>query len=109
LLGSSPLEGTNLRQLKNQVELVVSKSNLEAPVWNYLKRSLDLLEKRVAENALLRCSNAEKNTLLEVHQTHKKGKRVAIQGKYVLGTDEILKVVEEAEKEAPKKKRGKGC
>ena len=70
----------------------------------FSKRSLDLLEKGVAENALLRCSNAEKDTLLEVRQTRKKGKRVAIQGKYVLSTDEILKVVEEAEKEAPKKR-----
>ena len=107
LLRSSPPEGVSLRQLKNQVESVVSRSNLESPAKRYLKRSQTLLEKVVAENALSRRSDAEKDTLLEVRQTRKKGKRVAIQGKHVLSTDEILKVVEEAEKEAPKKKRGR--
>ena len=93
MLGSSPSEGTDLHQLKNQVDSVISKSNLETPVRNYLKRSSDLLERVVAENALLRYSNAEKDTLLEVRQTRKKGKRVAIQGKHVLeemSEDELL-------------------
>jgi hypothetical protein len=80
---------------------------LESPTKRYLKRSQTLLEKVVSENALLRRSNAEKDTLLEVRRTRKKGKRVAIQGKHVLSTAEILKIVENAEKEVPKKKQGK--
>ena len=80
---------------------------MDSPAKRYLKRSQTLLEKLVAENALLRRSNAEKDTLLKVRRTRKKGKRVAIHGKHVLSTDEILKVVKEAEKEAPKKKRGR--
>jgi hypothetical protein len=107
LLLSSPPDGISLRQLKNQVESVISRSNLESPTKRYLKRSQTLLEKVVSENALLRRSNAEKDTLLEVRRTRKKGKRVAIQGKHVLSTAEILKIVENAEKEVPKKKQGK--
>jgi hypothetical protein len=64
-----------------------------------LVRSSDLLEKVVAENALLRRSNAKKDSLLEVRRARKKGKRVVIQSKHVFSTDEILEVVEEAEKE----------
>ena len=81
---------------------------METPVRSYLKRSSDLLEKVVAENAVLRCSNQEKDSLLNARRTRKKGKRVALKGKHVLGTAEVLELVETAEKEAPKKKRGKG-
>jgi hypothetical protein len=77
---------------------------LESPTKCYLKRSQTLLEKVVSENALLRRSNAEKDTLLEVRRTRKKGKHIAIQDKHVLSTAEILKVVENAEKEVLKKK-----
>jgi hypothetical protein len=107
LAGSSPPEGTNLHQLNTEVESLVSESNLRTPVRRYLKRSSTLLEKVVSENALLCRSNAEKDTLLDVRKTRKKGKRVAIQGKHMLSTAEVLKVVKEAEKEAPKKKRGR--
>jgi hypothetical protein len=77
---------------------------LESPTKRYLKRSQTLLEKVVSENTLLRRSNAEKDTLLEVRRTRKKGKHIAIQDKHVLSTAEILKVVENAEKEVLKKK-----
>jgi hypothetical protein len=80
---------------------------LESPTKRYLKRSQTLLEKVVSENALLRCSNAEKDTLLEVRQTRKKGKRVVIQSKHILSTAEILKIVKNAEKEVLKKKQGR--
>ena len=81
---------------------------METPVRSYLKRSSDLLEKVVAENALLRRSNQEKDSLLNARRTRKKGKRVALKGKHVLSTAEVLELVEVAEKEAPKKKRGEG-
>jgi hypothetical protein len=42
-----------------------------------------------------------------VRRTRKKGKRVAIQGKHVLSTTEILKIVENAKKEVLKKKQGR--
>ena len=48
------------------------------------------------------------DSLLSARQTRKKGKRVALKGKHVLSTVEVLELVETAEKEAPKKKRSKG-
>jgi hypothetical protein len=81
---------------------------LKTPVRRYLKRSSTLLEKVVSENALLRRSNAEKDSLLNARRTRKKGKRITLKGKHVLSTAEILQLVEDAEKEAPKKKKGKG-
>jgi hypothetical protein len=62
----------------------------------------------VSKNALLRRSNAEKDSLLNARRTRKKGKRITLKGKHVLSTAEILQLVEDAEKEAPKKKKGKG-
>jgi hypothetical protein len=62
----------------------------------------------VSENALLRRSNAEKDSLLNARRTRKKGKRITLKGKHVFSTAEILQLVKDAEKEAPKKKKGKG-
>jgi hypothetical protein len=65
------------------------------------------LEKVVSKNALLRRSNAEKDSLLNARRARKKGKRITLKGKHVLSTAEILQLVKDAEKEAPKKKKGK--
>jgi hypothetical protein len=62
----------------------------------------------VSENALLRRSNAEKDSLLNTRRTRKKGKRITLKSKHILSTAEILQLVKDAEKEAPKKKKGKG-
>jgi hypothetical protein len=42
-----------------------------------------------------------------VRRTRKKGKRIVIQGKHVLSTTEILKVIKNAKKEVLKKKQGR--
>jgi actin-related protein len=42
--------------------------------------------------------------LLRILKERKKGKRVAIKGKFVFNTQEILELVEEAEAEASKRK-----
>jgi hypothetical protein len=59
------------------------------------------------ENALLREENAEYKELLRVRRERKKGKRVAVKGKFVFNTREILELVEEAEVEASKGKSKK--
>jgi hypothetical protein len=107
LLSSSPPKGTDLCQLKNQVESVVSESNLETPIQSYLKRSSDLLEKVVTENALLYYSNQEKDSLLNTCRTRKRSKQVALKGKHVLSIAKVLKLVETTKKKASKKKRSK--
>jgi hypothetical protein len=89
LLGNSLLEGSALRQLNNQVDSVISQSNLDTPVRCYIQRSSTLFERVVSENALLRYSNQEKDSLLNVRRTRRKGKQVALKRKHVLRTDEI--------------------
>jgi hypothetical protein len=63
---------------------------------------------RVWKNAIGEYSssreNAEQRELLRVRKERKKGKRVAIKGKFVFNTKEILRVVEKAKAEATKGK-----
>ena len=60
-----------------------------------------------SENTLLWKENTEFRELLRVRKERKKGKRVAIKGKFVFNTKEILELVEEAEAEATKGKSKK--
>ena len=50
----------------------------------------------------------EKDVLLNMRKTRKKGKRVALKGKYLLIKEDILKVVQDLEGETRKKKMKKG-
>jgi hypothetical protein len=76
-------------------------------VKRYIKRSGAAFERTTLENALLREENAEYKELLRVRRERKKGKRVAVKGKFVFNTKEILELVEEAEAEASKGKSKK--
>jgi hypothetical protein len=107
LLDSSPPEGTELREATSLVNSIVRSSTLETPVKRYIERSGLALERTTSENALLRKENAEYKELLQVRRERKKGKRVAIKGKFVFNTKEILELVEEAEVEASKGKSKK--
>jgi hypothetical protein len=109
LLDSSPPEGTELREATSLVNSIVRSSTLETPVKRYIERAGAAFERTTSEVALLRKENTEFRELLRVRKERKKGKRVAIKGKFVFNTKEILELVEEAEVEASKgksKKRG---
>jgi hypothetical protein len=107
LLDSSPPEGTELREATSLVNRIVRSSTLETPVKRYIERSGAALEKTSSKNALLRRELTEARELLRVRKERKKGKRVAIKGKFVFNTQEILELVEEAEVEASKGKTKK--
>jgi hypothetical protein len=107
LLDSSPPEGTELREATSLVNRIVRSSTLETPVKQYIERSGSALERTTSENALLRKENAEYRELLRVRKERKKGKRVAIKGKFVFNTQEMLELVEKAEAEASKGKAKK--
>lgn len=107
LLDSSPPEGTELREATLLVNSIVRSSTLETPVKRYIERSGAAFERTVSEVALLRKENAEYRELSRVRKERKKGKRVAIKGKFVFNTKEILEVVEKAEAEASKGKSRK--
>jgi hypothetical protein len=107
LLNSSPPTGTELRQATSLINKVVNESNIASPAKRYISRAGAALERTHSENLLLRKENAEARTLLRVRKERKTGKRVAIKGKFVFNTQEILEVVEKAEAEAAKKKAKK--
>ena len=109
LLDSSPPRGTELREATSLVNRIVRSSNLETPVKRYIERSGSALERTTSENTLLRKELTEARELLRVRSERKKGKRVAIEGRFVFNTKEILEIVEKAEAETakakPKKRR----
>jgi hypothetical protein len=107
LLDSSPPEGIELRGATSLVNRIVRSSTLETPVKQYIKRSGAAFERTTSKNALLRKENAEYRELLRVRRERKKGKHVAIKGKFVFNTQEILELVEKAEAEASKGKSKK--
>jgi hypothetical protein len=107
LLDSSPPEGTELREATSLVNKIVRSSTLETPVKRYIERSGIAFERTTSENALLRKENAEYRELLRIRKECKKGKHVAIKGKFVFNTQEILGLVEEVEAEASKGKAKK--
>jgi hypothetical protein len=107
LLDSSPPEGTELREATSLVNTIVRSSALETPVKRYIERSGLAFERTTSENALLRKELTEARELLRVRKERKKGKRVAVKGKFVFNTKEILELVGEAEAEASKGKSEK--
>jgi hypothetical protein len=104
LLDSSPLEGTELREATSLVNSIVRSSTLETPVKRFIERSGAAFERTTSENALLQKELTEARELLQVCKERKKGKRVAIKGKFVFNTKEILELVKEAEAEVSKGK-----
>lgn len=104
LLDSSPPEGTELREATSLVNSIVRSSTLETPVKRYIKRLGSALERTTSENALLRKENADFRELLRVRKERKKGKRVAVKGKFIFNIKGILELVEKAEAEASKGK-----
>lgn len=107
LLDSSPPEGTELREATLLVNSIVRSSTLETPIKRYIERSGAAFERTTSENALLQKENAEFRELLQVRKERKKGKRVAIKGKFVFNTKEILELIKEAEAEVSKGKSKK--
>lgn len=61
----------------------------------------------MTKNTLLRKEIAKARELLRVRKERKKGKRIAIKGKFVSNIQEILELVKEAEVEASKRKTKK--
>jgi hypothetical protein len=89
LLDSSLLEGTELREATSLVNSIVRSSTLETPIKRYIERVGAAFERTTSEVALLRKENTEFRELLRVRKERKKGKRVAVKGKFVFNTKEI--------------------
>jgi len=110
LLQSSPPDGTELREANALWHSELDKEQpLLSPVKRYAKRMTRALETCQSENALLRKRLADAESLLQARKQRKKGKRIALQGKFVFSTQEVLDIAKQAELEAAQKKPKKNA
>ena len=105
LLDSSPPEGTELRQANALLCQELDKGGaLITPAKRYTKRMTLALETTQSENVLLRKQLADTQALLRKRKERKKGKRVALKGRFVFSTQEVLDIAKAAEAETANKK-----
>jgi hypothetical protein len=65
------------------------------------------LETTQSELVTIRKELAEQRELLQTRKKHKKGKRVALKGRFVFSTQEVLDIVKEAEEDTAAKRSRK--
>ena len=107
LLDSSLPEGTELQEATLLVNTIVCSSTLKTPIKQYIKQLGVAFERITSKNAFLQKENAKFRELLQIRKERKKGKCVAIEGKFVFNIQEILRLVKEVEAEASKGKAKK--
>lgn len=108
LLESSPPDGTELRQANTLLNSAIQAScDLPSPAKRYTERMSRAFESTHSENVTLRKELKEAEELVGTRKIRKKGKRVALKGRFVLSTEEVLKLVEEAEAETARKQTRK--
>jgi DDE superfamily endonuclease/Tc5 transposase DNA-binding domain len=105
LLHSSPPDGTELRESNVLLDSVLAQTpGLPSPVKRYVARVTRMTETLAAENTLLRRQNQGQEELLKARKSHKRGKRVRLEGEFVYSTDKVLKVAREEEEARPAKR-----
>jgi len=105
LLASSPPDGTELREANALLHSELDKEQpLLSPAKRYTKRITRALETAQSEVALLRKRLTDAESLLQARKQRKKGKRIALKGKFVFSTQEVLDIAKQAELEAAQKK-----
>ena len=100
LLHSSPPEGTELRQANALFNAQIRDvDGVPSPAKRYAKRMTRALETTQSELVTLRKRVAEQDEVLRTRKSSKKGKRVALKGKFEFSTQEVLGIVKAAEEE----------
>jgi hypothetical protein len=94
----------NLRQI---VDLVQNDGDIPSLARDLIRDLIDFAEDRDTNAILARRELHKKDVLLNIRKTRKKGKRVALKGKYLLTKEDILKVVQDLEEGTKKKKTKK--
>jgi len=74
----------------------------------FIRDLINFAEDRDTDAILARRELREKDVLLDTRKTRKKGKRVALKGKYLFTKEDILKVVQDLEEETKQNKTKKG-
>ena len=94
----------NLLQI---VDLVQIDGDIPTSGRDLIRDLIDFTKDRDTDAILARRELREKDILLNTRKTRKKGKRVALKGKYLLLKEDILKVVQDLEEGTKKKKTKK--
>ena len=99
LLQSDPPDGTELREANALFISEMQKAgDLPSPVKRYAARLTQAFEATCSKNTTLRKENTEQRQLLKTRKHRVKGKRVALNGKFVFSTQEVLNIAKQAEK-----------
>ena len=105
LLDSSPPDGTELREANALLRQELDKGGaLATPAKRYTKRMTRALELTQSENVILRKELADTRALLRKRKERKKGKRIALKGRFVFTTQEVLNIAQAAKAETAKNK-----
>jgi hypothetical protein len=108
LLNSSPPERTELRQANAVFNAEIQDSeHLRTPVKRYAQRMTSAFETTQSDLITTRKRLAFAEQLLHTRKARKTGKRVALKGKFVFSTQEVLQIANEAEEAIAAKKRNK--
>jgi len=109
LLHSSPPDGTELREANAVLNSAIKAvQELPSPVKRYTERMTRAFKTTHSELVTLRKQVEEQGKLLNMRKTRAKGKRVALKGRFVFSTEEVLKIAKEAEAgSSSKKPRGR--
>ena len=98
LLKSSPPEDTELHQSNVKFTSALRYINdMPLPVRRYAERITAICETQNATIALMAQQLAEKDALLQARKSHKRGKRVKLNGVAVYSTKKVLEVAREEE------------
>jgi hypothetical protein len=105
LLNSSPPDGTEVRKVTALFNSELQKPGpLTSLAKRFGERMTRILEMTQSENAVLRRELAEARELLRSRKNRRQGKRVALQGKFVFSTQEVLEIARQAEENAATKR-----
>lgn len=105
LLKSSPPDGTELRNSNVLLDIVLAQTpGLPSPAKRYVARMSRMTETLTTECTLLRKQNEEQRDLLKARKSHKRGKRVRLEGEFVFSTEKVLEIAREEEAARPAKR-----
>lgn len=108
ILDSSPPDGTELRRANAVLNSELERcSTLTSPVKRYTARITQALEMRNSELTTIRKENSAQKELLHIRKSRKKGKRIALKGRFIFSTQEVLEIAKQAEEETSMKKTRK--
>ena len=105
LLDSSVPDGTELQQANLLLNSTLKAGGaLTSPAKRYIERVTRSFGTTHSELVLARRQNDEYRALLGTRKQRTKGKRVALQGKFVFSTKEVLEIAKAAEAETSARK-----